>query len=381
MAELPHGTVTFLFTDIEGATRRWERDRSAMAAAVARHLALLDQAIVSHNGAHFKTVGDAVQAAFSTAPDAVAAALAPQHAVLSEDWGTPEPLRVRMALHAGEAIPDDRGDYLAAPLNRLARLLAIGHRGQILVSQAVQQLVRASLPADAAIKDLGKHRFWKRCGSSGLSTWRRAARRTLYLPSALPSSRPGLRRLSPSCAAHGRSSGWVRWTSSRATCGRRWGGRCGTLRRRRSGWPPRSIGAGSCAATSGKGAPGWSGPWPPRRAQTSGGSWPSTGQVFWPGTRATLASPEPGRRSPGVGEQVWGRAGPGLGIAQPRCGDSPGRGPRASEGALRAGARCLPRTGGTVGRRPRRLRHWYGGSGGRQDQRRSTVVRAGAGRS
>jgi predicted ATPase/class 3 adenylate cyclase len=159
MAELPHGTVTFLFTDIEGSTQRWERDRSAMEAAVARHLALLDQAIGSHNGVHFKTVGDAVQAAFSTAPDAVAAALAAQRALLSEDWGTPEPLRVRMALHAGEAIPDERGDYLAAPLNRLARLLAIGHGGQILISQAVQQLVRAGLPADATLKDLGKHRL------------------------------------------------------------------------------------------------------------------------------------------------------------------------------------------------------------------------------
>jgi predicted ATPase/class 3 adenylate cyclase len=159
MAELPYGTVTFLFTDIEGSTQRWERDRSAMAAAVARHLALLDQAISSHQGVHFKTVGDAVQAAFSTAPDAVAAALAAQQALLSEDWGTPDPLRVRMALHAGEAIPDDRGDYLAGPLNRLARLLAIGHGGQILISQAVQQLVRASLPPGASLRDLGNHRL------------------------------------------------------------------------------------------------------------------------------------------------------------------------------------------------------------------------------
>ena len=159
MAELPRGTVTFLFTDIEGSTRLWERDRSAMASAVDRHLALLDDAIVSRNGVHFKTVGDAVQAAFPTAPDAVAAALAAQKALLSEDWGTLDPLRVRMALHAGEAIPDDRGDYLAAPLNRLARLLAIGHGGQVLLSQAVQQLVRDSLPADAGLRDLGGHRL------------------------------------------------------------------------------------------------------------------------------------------------------------------------------------------------------------------------------
>ena len=136
MAGLPQGTVTFLFTDIEGSTQLWERDRSTMAAAVDRHLVLLEQAIVSHNGVRFKTVGDAVQAAFPTAPEAVAAALCAQQALLAEDWRTPEPLRVRMALHAGEAIPDDRGDYLAAPLNRLARFLAIGHWGHILLFQA-----------------------------------------------------------------------------------------------------------------------------------------------------------------------------------------------------------------------------------------------------
>ncbi|HLL50941.1 MAG TPA: adenylate/guanylate cyclase domain-containing protein [Thermomicrobiales bacterium] len=159
MAELPRGTVTFLFTDIEGSTRLWERDRAAMASAVDRHLTLLDQAIDSHNGVHFKTVGDAVQAAFPTAPNAVAAALAAQRALLREDWGTSDPLRVRMALHAGEAIPDERDDYLAAPLNRLARLLTIGHGGQVLLSQAIQQLVRDNLPADAGLRDLGGHRL------------------------------------------------------------------------------------------------------------------------------------------------------------------------------------------------------------------------------
>src|SRR5215217_8639692 len=159
MAELPHGTVTFLFTDIEGSTQLWERDRSAMAAAVTRHLALLDQAIASHNGVHFKTVGDSVQAAFTTAVDAVAAALSAQQALLGEDWNLPDPLRVRMALHAGEAIPDERGDYLAAPLNRLARLLATGHGGQILLTQTIQQLSRGALPEGIELLDLGEHRL------------------------------------------------------------------------------------------------------------------------------------------------------------------------------------------------------------------------------
>src|SRR3712207_5601548 len=100
MADLPSGTVTFLFTDIEGSTALWERDRAAMAAAVKRHTALLDAAIQSHGGVHFKTVGDAVQAAFPTAPEAIAAALDGHRALLAEAWGTPNPLRVRMALHA-----------------------------------------------------------------------------------------------------------------------------------------------------------------------------------------------------------------------------------------------------------------------------------------
>jgi predicted ATPase/class 3 adenylate cyclase len=159
MTELPHGIVTFLFTDIEGSTSLWERDPTAMAAAVDRHLSLLDREIAAHHGVHFKTVGDAVQAAFSTAADAVAAALAAQRALIAADWDTPEPLRVRIALHTGEAIPDEQGDYLAAPLNRLARLLAIGHGGQVLLSQAVQQLIRGSLPPDGGLMDFGEHRL------------------------------------------------------------------------------------------------------------------------------------------------------------------------------------------------------------------------------
>src|SRR5215216_1321792 len=108
MPDLPTGTVTFLFTDIEGSTTLWERDREAMTAAVERHLTLLDVAIQAHGGTHFKTVGDAVQAAFPTAPQAVAAALDAQRALLAEDWGPIGPLTVRMALHAGEAVPDTR---------------------------------------------------------------------------------------------------------------------------------------------------------------------------------------------------------------------------------------------------------------------------------
>jgi predicted ATPase/class 3 adenylate cyclase len=159
MPDLPSGTVTFLFTDIEGSTALWERDREAMAAAVQRHITLLDAAIQAHGGVHFKTVGDAVQAAFPTAPAAVAAAVDGQRALLAEVWGELGPLRVRMALHAGEAIPDAQGDYLTSPLNRLSRLLATGHGCQILLTQAVQQLSRSALPEGVELRDLGEHRL------------------------------------------------------------------------------------------------------------------------------------------------------------------------------------------------------------------------------
>src|ERR687894_1342526 len=101
MPELPRGTVAFLFTDIEGSTARWERDRSATAAAVARHVALLRQAIESHHGVLYKVIGDAIQAAFPAAPDALSAALDGQRALLAEDWRQLGSLRVRMAIHAG----------------------------------------------------------------------------------------------------------------------------------------------------------------------------------------------------------------------------------------------------------------------------------------
>jgi predicted ATPase/class 3 adenylate cyclase len=159
MADLPRGTVTFLFTDIEGSTAHWERNRTATALVVARYLTLLDAAIATHGGVHFKTVGDAVQAAFPTVSDAVAAALAGQQSLFAEDYGAVGELQVRMALHAGEAEPDQRGDYLAAPLNRLSRLLSTGHGGQILLTQTVQQLSRGALPPSTELRDLGEHRL------------------------------------------------------------------------------------------------------------------------------------------------------------------------------------------------------------------------------
>src|SRR3954453_12733144 len=101
MTELPTGTVTFLFTDIERSTRLWQEYPRVMSTALARHDALLRDAIERHDGHVFKTVGDAVYAAFATAPDALQAALAGQQALQAEDWSTVGRLAVRMALHSG----------------------------------------------------------------------------------------------------------------------------------------------------------------------------------------------------------------------------------------------------------------------------------------
>src|SRR5215204_2865135 len=134
MSDLPSGTVTFLFTDIEGSTALWERDRETMAAAVERHHSLLRTAIETHDGVLFKIVGDAVQAAFPTAPEAVAAALDAQQSLAMECWPAINgALAVRMAVHTTAAEPHD-GDYLAPGLNRLARLVSAAHGGQVLLT-------------------------------------------------------------------------------------------------------------------------------------------------------------------------------------------------------------------------------------------------------
>src|SRR3712207_4702876 len=130
MAELPTGTVTFLFTDIEGSTKLWERNPRAMQVALARHDEILRQVIDVRRGYVFKTVGDAFCAVFSTAQDALGAALTSQRVLFSEEW--PEEigsLRVRMALHTGAADERD-GDYFGSPLNRVARLLSAGQIGR-----------------------------------------------------------------------------------------------------------------------------------------------------------------------------------------------------------------------------------------------------------
>ncbi len=156
MLDLPTGTVTFLFTDIEGSSRRWEHHPEAMRTALAHHDTLLRQLITAHGGVVFKMVGDAVYAAFAVAADAVIAALAAQRAMMAEEWGEVAPLRVRMALHTG-AVQQRENDYFGPPLNRVARLLSAGYGGQVLLSLATVELARNALPAGVSVQDLGEH--------------------------------------------------------------------------------------------------------------------------------------------------------------------------------------------------------------------------------
>jgi predicted ATPase/class 3 adenylate cyclase/DNA-binding CsgD family transcriptional regulator len=152
----PSGTVTFLFTDIEGSTSLWEHDPQAMQRAFSRQEAIVREAMAAHGGYVYKMVGDAFQVAFSTAADALAAALAAQRALHAEAWGPVGTVKVRMALHTG--VTEERGDdYVGPELNRIARLLGAGHGGQVLLSQAAADLVRDHLPEGASLRDLGEH--------------------------------------------------------------------------------------------------------------------------------------------------------------------------------------------------------------------------------
>src|SRR5215210_6575880 len=186
MAGLPTGTVTFLFTDIEGSTKLWEKSPTGMQAALTRHDAILWEAIEGHGGVVFKTVGDAFCAAFPTALGALESALAAQRTLFSEAWGEETGiLRARMALHTGAAHERD-GDYFGPPVNRVARLLSAGHGGQVLLTSSTQELVRDQLPADIYLRDLGERH---------LKDLARPERIFQLTASELPSEFPPLRTL------------------------------------------------------------------------------------------------------------------------------------------------------------------------------------------
>jgi len=153
---LPVGLVTFLFTDIEGSTKLWEAQEGAMGEALNRHDLLLRGAIRAHHGHVFKTGGDAFYAVFVSATDAVAAALGAQQALLAEPWPPSAQLRVRMALHSGSAELREN-DYYGPTLNRVSRILALGHGAQTLLSESTRQRCEEGLPPGAILLSLGEH--------------------------------------------------------------------------------------------------------------------------------------------------------------------------------------------------------------------------------
>jgi predicted ATPase/class 3 adenylate cyclase len=156
---IPSGTITFLFTDIEGSTRLWEQHPAQMQIALSRHDTLLKQAIEQNNGYVFKTVGDAFCAAFSTAKAALLSTISIQQALATEPWPAEiGQIRVRMGLHTGVA-QEREGDYFGQTLNRVARLQGVAYGGQVLLSGVTRDLVSSLLPDGCSLLDLGEHRL------------------------------------------------------------------------------------------------------------------------------------------------------------------------------------------------------------------------------
>jgi class 3 adenylate cyclase len=152
---LPTGTVTFLLTDVEGSTAAWERDPHGTTTMIAAHYDLLDHAIAANAGRRpvEQGEGDSVVAVFARATDAVAAALDAQRSLAGLGLG------VRIAVHTGESEMRDEGNYFGQTVIRCARLRAIGHGGQILLSDTTRLLVGNHLPDGAWLRDLGSHRL------------------------------------------------------------------------------------------------------------------------------------------------------------------------------------------------------------------------------
>jgi predicted ATPase/class 3 adenylate cyclase len=164
MNDLPTGTVTFLFTDIEGSTLLWEHYPEQMKAILSRHDAILRDAIESNNGTIVKTTGDGVHAVFFRAMDTLKAAITSQQNLQSlrikdgQSPAGPEQIKVRMGLHTGEAELRE-GDYYGQALNRAARIMEVAYGRQVLLSAVTASLVRDQLNVDMNLLDLGEHRL------------------------------------------------------------------------------------------------------------------------------------------------------------------------------------------------------------------------------
>jgi len=158
MGELPTGTVTFLFTDIEGSTRLLQTLGESWKTILEEHNRLLRGAIREAGGADIRTEGDSFFAVFRRAPAAVAAAATAQRAMAAHPWPPEATVRVRMGMHTGEgAVGGD--DYVGLDVHRAARIAAAGHGGQVLLSSATSELVRTGLPDGLGLRDLREHRL------------------------------------------------------------------------------------------------------------------------------------------------------------------------------------------------------------------------------
>lgn len=147
----------FLFADLEGSTRHWEREPDAMRLALAHHDEILSTAVTSAGGSVVKTTGDGLMAVFDSGVDCVVACIEAQRELAAATWATTEPLRVRMGSHVGDAEPR-AGDFYGTAVNRAARIMAAAHGGQVLCSAAVVGLLEDP-PAGTSLRDLGAHRL------------------------------------------------------------------------------------------------------------------------------------------------------------------------------------------------------------------------------
>ncbi len=151
-------TLAYWFSDLEASTRLWEEHPEAMHEALARHDAILRNAVAEAGGSVVKTTGDGLMAVFEGAEGAIIAGVLAQQTLEEEDWTETGPLRVRIGIHIGEAQPR-AGDYYGPAVNRAARIMSAAHGGQTLVSRAIVTDVRDGLPADVGFRDLGEHRL------------------------------------------------------------------------------------------------------------------------------------------------------------------------------------------------------------------------------
>ena len=159
MRELPVGTVTFLFTDIEGSTRLAGTLGERWPALLARHREIVRDALAEHGGTEVQTEGDGFFAVFASAPAAVAACVQAQHDLAAEEWPAEGVVRVRMGLHTGEGHLDHEGLYVGADVHQAARVAAAAHGGQVLLTETTRVLTASTLPPGTALRDLGSHRL------------------------------------------------------------------------------------------------------------------------------------------------------------------------------------------------------------------------------